>query len=252
MTSMTTSDYDYLTQHREIWQRKTVLRRIYSEQFYRALLAKRAPGRRTLEIGSGPGFLSEIDPSVIRTDILHSPWVHCVVDAHHLPFGAMSLDNVIGLDVLHHFTRPLAVLREITRVLRPGGRFILVEPWITPFSRFVYTYLHQEGCNLNVHPWDETEDQFGAGKRAFDGNGAIPYLLIEHGGKALRSAIPELDLRSVERFSLLTYLLSLGFKRGTLLPHFAYDLLYQLERSTHPLWSRLAALRALIVWERVA
>jgi SAM-dependent methyltransferase len=239
-----------LAQHRRVWRAKPVLRRLYSEQFYQRLRSNRAPGPRSLEIGSGPGFLAEIDPSIWRTDILPSPWIHAAVDAHALPFASGALDNVLGLDVLHHFEHPVHFLREAARTLRPGGRVILVEPWITPFSRLVYTYLHHEQCDLSVKPWQALGTGFSQHKRAFEGNAAIPFRLLTAGRKPLREAVPTLRLVSVERFSLFTYLLSLGFRPSCLLPEGLYPLVFRLEVMTRPLWSRLAALRALLIWEK--
>jgi SAM-dependent methyltransferase len=244
------SDYAYLRRHRAIWAGKPVLRRIYGEQYYARLLSACAPGSKNLEIGSGPGFIADFAPNVIRTDILPSPWIHCAVDAHQLPFDDGTFDNVLGLDVLHHFNKPTRVLGEVSRVLRSGGRFILVEPWITPFSRLVYTYLHQEECDLTARPWLEEDDQFQGDKKAFDGNAAIPYLFIKFGGDTLQHTLPDLKLLKVERFSLFTYLLSFGFKPSNFLPNALYKPAYALESATHPLWERLAALRALIVWEK--
>ncbi len=244
-------DYDYLNKHREVWRTKTILKRLYTEQFYQRLLTNRASGKRTLEIGSGPGFFEGIDPSVWRTDLLPSPWVHAAVDAHHLPVRSGCLDNVLGLDVLHHFERPISVLAEVTRVLRSGGRLILIEPWITPFSRFVYTYLHQEGCDMNLTPWLDSGTGFSVDKQAFDGNATIPYLLLTKGQERLQQAVPDLKLIHLERFSLFTYLLSLGFKKGNLLPEALYSPVYQFEKATQPLWQNIAALRALLIWERL-
>ncbi|MFL5735010.1 MAG: class I SAM-dependent methyltransferase [Chloroflexia bacterium] len=246
-----TSDHDYIKQHRAVWRRKPILRRIYREQYYSRLLAQCPPDGSTLEIGSGPGFLAGIAPQVWRTDVLPSPYIHCVADVHRLPFAPDQFDTVIGLDVLHHFNRPINALREVARVLKPGGRLALVEPWITTFSRFVYTYLHQEGCDLTLTPWCDT-NQFTDDKLAFDGNAAIPYLLLTRGAGHLSQALPELRLVRLEQFSLVTYLLSLGFKPANLLPPPLYPILYRAEEATRPAWSRWAALRALIVWEKSA
>jgi SAM-dependent methyltransferase len=248
-TEAPNSDYQYLEKHRTIWQQKAILRRLYAEQYYARLLNNLSAGSHCVEIGSGPGLMAEFAPHVIRTDILHNPFVNLATDAHYLPFAIGSIDNVVGLDVLHHFNQPLAVLREVSRVLRSGGRFVLVEPYITPFSRLIYTYFHQEECDLSVQPWQE-HNQFEADKNAFDGNAAIPYLLLEKSGTTLQDSLPELRLIQVQKFSLITYLLSGGFKPFSLLPDWLYPPLQRAEDITEPLWRNLAALRALIIWEK--
>ena len=45
-------------------------------------------------------------------------------DAEDLPFEAASFDAVYSWGVIHHSERPEAIVREIHRVLRPGGKFI--------------------------------------------------------------------------------------------------------------------------------
>jgi len=237
---------------REAWEHKPVLRRIYGEQYFGRLLAHFASGTAALEIGSGLGFIREFAPNVIRTDILPTDGIHLMVNAHHLPFGNGVFDNVLGLDVLHHFNKPIAFMEEVSRVLRTGGRLLMVEPWITPFSRFIYTFLHQEFCDMSARPWKKEDEQFQGTKKAFDGNPAIPYLLIERGGQETATAVPTLQLSHIECFSSLTYLLSLGFKPGILVPNFAYPTLYRFEEATRPVWAKLAALRALIVWTKTS
>jgi SAM-dependent methyltransferase len=48
--------------------------------------------------------------------------------AEHLPYEAGSFDLVTGLDVVEHLDDDRAGLREMARVLRPGGRAILFVP----------------------------------------------------------------------------------------------------------------------------
>lgn len=45
-----------------------------------------------------------------------------------LPFIDESFDLIVCLWVLEHLREPLATLREVRRVLRPGGHFIFVTP----------------------------------------------------------------------------------------------------------------------------
>ena len=50
-----------------------------------------------------------------------------VMDAHAMEFPADFFDIVVGLGILHHLECE-AALREIHRVLKPGGRLLLQEP----------------------------------------------------------------------------------------------------------------------------
>lgn len=67
----------------------------------------------------------------------------CVVaDCRQLPFPDASRDIAIVQGGLHHLPELPGdlerVVSEVRRVLRPGGRFMVVEPWRTPFLRFVH------------------------------------------------------------------------------------------------------------------
>ena len=59
-----------------------------------------------------------------------------VADARALPFVAGSIDLVFAYYVVHHLTGVDGALAEIGRVLRPGGRLLVVDVvrpgWITP------------------------------------------------------------------------------------------------------------------------
>jgi len=58
----------------------------------------------------------------------HSGKLHAVrADAEHLPFAAQSFDILTCCNSFHHYPhQPLAV-REFRRVLRPGGRLVLID-----------------------------------------------------------------------------------------------------------------------------
>jgi len=59
-----------------------------------------------------------------------------------------SVDVVISNHVLEHVTNPLEILRQVRRVLRPGGTFILV----TPFDDFRSSqYRNWQSCDRDHH-----------------------------------------------------------------------------------------------------
>lgn len=70
-----------------------------------------------------------------------------LADCRKLPFEDQSFDAVIVQGGLHHLPalpQDLdAVLSEVSRILRPAGAFYVVEPWLTPFLRFVHALVQQ-------------------------------------------------------------------------------------------------------------
>jgi ubiquinone/menaquinone biosynthesis C-methylase UbiE len=48
-------------------------------------------------------------------------------DGHHLPFGDGSFDLVVSSFAMHHWRDPLRILNEIARVLKPDGRYYIVD-----------------------------------------------------------------------------------------------------------------------------
>jgi ubiquinone/menaquinone biosynthesis C-methylase UbiE len=102
---------------------------------------------RVLEIGPGPGYLGlewlkktegttlcglEISPDMIRVAernavsyslALRSRYLRG--DASALPFPDGDFDAVFTNGSLHEWSQPVAVFREIHRVLKPGGRFFI-------------------------------------------------------------------------------------------------------------------------------
>jgi SAM-dependent methyltransferase len=238
-----------LLEHRRLWGAKPVLARVY-EPWFSALLDAAPRGARVLEVGAGPGFLGKAarrrrpDLRWIASDLHAAPWNTLAADAGRLPLAAASIDAVVGLDVLHHLGAPAAFFREAARVLRPGGRLALVEPWITPFSWPIYRFVHQEHCRLSVDPWDPFPAH---GKDSFDGDAAVPWRMVRD---TPAERWNELGLRPprVARLNAFAYLLSLGFRPASLLPAGAAPALVAADRATQPL-APLTALRAVLTWD---
>lgn len=239
-----------LHEHRRLWRSKPVLARVYAPWFD-LLLAAAPPGARVLEVGAGPGFLGaeararRPDLRWIASDLHPAPWNALAADAGRLPLAAASVDAVVGLDVLHHLAAPADFFRGAARVLRPGGRLALVEPWITPFSWVIYRVFHPEDCRLSVDPWDPFPAH---GKDSFDGDAAVPWKMVR-GTKDARWRELGLSPPGVARLNAFAYLLTLGFRPGSLLPVALAAPVMAFDRAARPL-APLAGLRAVLTWEK--
>jgi SAM-dependent methyltransferase len=241
---------DRLLEHRRLWRAKPVLARVY-EPWFRALLSAAPAGARVLEVGAGPGLLAEAaraarpDLRWLASDLHAVPWNTLAADAGRLPLVGGSVQAVVGLDVLHHLPDPAAFFREAARVLVPGGRLCLVEPWITPLSWIVYRFFHGEDCRLSVDPWRPFPQGL---KDSFDGDAAVPWRLLRDtpAGRWLELGLQTPRPQLVNAFA---YLLTLGFRPRSLLPAAAAGPVMSLDRLARPL-SPLVALRARIDWEK--
>lgn len=236
-----------LEDYRRIWQRKPVLRAIYTD-YYRRIVSASLPGR-SLEIGGGSGNLKEFADDVVSTDIQLAPWLDAAADAQALPFTANSFSNIIVVDVLHHIEWPRRFLAEAVRVLRPKGRLILLEPAITPVSWFFYTFLHPEPVVMCADPLaDGAPDPH---RDPFDANGAIPTLLFNRERARFERMFPQLRITRLEHLSFLAYPLSGGFRQWSLIPTATVPALLKAEQALAPLIGPLMAFRLFAVLEKI-
>lgn len=79
-----------------------------------------------LNVGSGITDL----PGVVSLDFFAGPGVAVRGDAMALPVRSESCDLLLSQEVLEHLPDPDAAVRELVRVLRPGGRLYCQTPFI--------------------------------------------------------------------------------------------------------------------------
>lgn len=206
---------EILNEHKIIWEEKPVLRAVY-HNYYQRILTHTKKGN-ALEVGGGTGNLKNYLEHVTSTDILQMPWLDATCDAQSLPFKDNSFDNIVAMDVLHHIERPIRFFKEAERVLRTGGRLILLEPAITKVSWFFYHFFHPEPVVLNADPLIDAP--LDPNRLAFDANQAIPELLFGKFKKNFSRTFPGLSLTHKAYLSLWVYPLSGGFRKWCLIPN---------------------------------
>lgn len=83
-----------------------------------------------LYIGSGSDTL---DADYVNVDYEDHRSVDIVADAHDIPFRDQTVGSVISIAMLEHVRDPNQVVREIARVLAPGGIVCSLIPFMQPF-----------------------------------------------------------------------------------------------------------------------
>jgi arsenite methyltransferase len=131
----------------------------------RRLLALQ-PGERVVDIGAGPGFLAAemaaegarvfaVEPSASMRELARARDVDFAVEdgsAEALPLPDGSVDAAVATQVLEYVPDVPGALAEIRRVLRPGGRVLLLD---TDWDSVVWHSSDADRTRAVLAAWEE-------------------------------------------------------------------------------------------------
>jgi ubiquinone/menaquinone biosynthesis C-methylase UbiE len=75
-------------------------------------------------------------------------------DFHSLPFPDDSIDHVWSMEAFYYATQPHDALRELRRVLRPGGTFFCA---VNFFEESTHTHEWQDRISVEMQLWSQQE-----------------------------------------------------------------------------------------------
>lgn len=200
-----------VAESRAIIAAKPLLRGWYDQVYdHHVAAVERAPsGLPVLELGSGGGYLQEVLPHVVTSEVEAAPDVDRVVDAAQLPYADAGLSAVVLTNVFHHLPDPAAFLHEAERCLVDEGRVSIVDQHPGWLARPIYRYAHPE-------PFDaQAEWGLASGESA---NGAQTHNVFVRDRARFEARFVHFELVRYERFSPLLYWLSGGLSAPSLLP----------------------------------
>lgn len=95
-----------------------------------------------LNLGSGaPLYWKAGRTPMIQVDLHAYLGVDLVCDAGRLPFAEGSVDGIYNESLMEHVPDPASIVREVHRVLKPGGKAYFVLPQIAPFHAAPHDFM---------------------------------------------------------------------------------------------------------------
>src|SRR5262249_40398751 len=150
---------------------------------------------RVLELGSGAGYCARFIPNLITSEVVAVNGVRIALDARRLPFTNRSLRAIVMTNVLHHVPDVGCFFAEASRCLHAGGKILMIEPWITPWSRWVYRHLHNEPLRTDAADWS-----FVPSGPLSGANIAIPWIVFARDRSLFDSRFPSLLVERIQPF----------------------------------------------------
>ncbi|MBV6340321.1 MAG: methyltransferase domain-containing protein [Candidatus Magnetobacterium sp. LHC-1] len=212
--------------HAEIIKKNYYLKALYVD-FY-SILSDAIDGiyenKLIVELGSGGGFIKDIIPNVVTSDVIASPTIDMQISILDMPFKEQEVDVFFMLNVLHHINDANALFDELNRCLKVGGRVVMIEPSNTLLSSLIWRFFHHEPF-MPEGGWT-----FEQGGRLSAANIALPWIIFYRDIEKFEKNFPSLRLIKRQCHTPLRYLLSGGLTVSPFMPPFTYKFVLKIER----------------------
>jgi 2-polyprenyl-3-methyl-5-hydroxy-6-metoxy-1,4-benzoquinol methylase len=135
------------------------------EVIFDELLPEDLAGYRLLEVGCGSGKFSQrafernmkvtaldVGISLLQKTLTRSPVTPLVGDSLNLPIKHDTFDIILSTEVIEHTTNPVQAIREMARLLKPGGILVLTCP------NHLWQWVINLATSLKLRPFEVYEN----------------------------------------------------------------------------------------------
>ena len=237
--------------NRRLLEEKKLLKLIYRDYFNiikKNLCTKKKT--KTLEIGSS-GFIKKFIPFCITSNLQkekNNKTIDICENVYNLKQKKNFLSNIIMIDIFHHLKFPRLALNNMHRVLRKGGRIVMIEPAMGIIPRIIYKFFHHEPNGFDIKiKWNDIPKKIPK-KNSYFAAQSVTWRAFFNKELDLKS---KFRIQKVQCFSDFAYLGSGGFSYKSFYPLSFFYYIKLIDKILSKISSNLFAARMLVVLEKI-
>jgi SAM-dependent methyltransferase len=135
-----------------------------------------------IELGSGAALLKYFlnNKNVLTSDLANHDFLdYKNIDATDTKFPKNTFDKVISSNMIHHLAYPSKHFREVFRILKPGGLYIIQDINCSIITQLITMLMRHEGFDFTVDPANENIPCNNS-EDPWSGNVALPNLIFDN------------------------------------------------------------------------
>ena len=168
-----------------------------------------------VEFGAGIGALKFYLPNlnILSTDLVQNEWLDRTgIDATQSGFRDNEFDYIILNQVLHHLRRPDEFFAEAKRILKPGGKILIQDPYSSFFLKLALIIMRHEGYDDRIN-LERPGASFCDSDEPWTANCSTAQLLFE--SKSGENFYPDFRIVFAQKTEFLTFANSGGVTAKT-------------------------------------
>jgi SAM-dependent methyltransferase len=218
----------------QIIAEKPFLKKIYKEWHNAVADCVPLGDGPVLEIGAGAGDMTSYIDDLVKSEIFPCPNIDIVLNGCKLPFADEFFRGIVLVNVLHHIPDCRAFFMEAERCVQPNGVLVMIEPWVSSWSRRIYSR-HHEPFDPDATTWE-----FPSTGPLSGTNQALPWIVFERDRDRFEKEYPSWRIEKVELGMPFRYLISGGMTWRSLMPNWTFTAWKNFELLLNPVMDKLA------------